>query len=852
MGSGLGTGIHTLESKMEIINGPSPNPSIRMRRDMVNLPLISAETAFGMGWRFPELQRLYGTDGTLDHNSEKIMLVYGNFKYIVFERNDDGSFNSPKGDYTTFQAIGEPFGGFIRTTKEGVSFVFDSNGLLIGRTDRYGRRTNYNYDAEKLSQIVHNNGTVSSFVYGTDDLIDTITDPQNRVTNFEHDENKNLIRITDPDGTSKNFSYGPDHALLGQTDKLGRATSYAYDEEGNVTDIIRPDHSTAGVRLQQASFFGSDLGTEQNPFTVGMSGEVASTLMDARGNEQKLKTNEFGAVVEMIDSLGRNVFIGRDEDNNVTWTGENRSTAYWHRFRYDDFGNPTEIISILGTLGHEGRTYQYMANPGDNFHRPIAIVDRYRSNWKISYQHDRFGNVIEARDAENNVFHLTHNLYGQTTSVRNSLNLNGRSFEYDSDGNVTAIVGLDHKVLGSFTYDSAGNVLTETNGQGQTTTFTYDSMNRRLTSMDSSGKGSTFGYDAVGGLTSVEDSKGGITRFEYDAFGRITKTTDPFGNSESFVYDGNGNVVSRTDQNGDTTTYIYDVLNRLTNRHYPNGTSVEYRYNSEGYLVFAANSDSEIIRDFDKIGRLTQETTRGGGQLTAVVEYGYHYHSDNMAFIRDSEMGLSRRIQYHYNRNNRLIKVGHPQGVSFGGANEFEFHYDKSQRRSEVRYPNGVASTFTYSPGKYNHLRTLSHRKGTETISSFTYEYDLNNYVTSLETTRSDITVNSPLSYSYDGLGQLASATKSTGTGNETFVYDDLGNRLQRDGESSDSTFNHQGQLANNKKFSFLYDKNGNMLKKTNLTTNEITEYTWNYENQLTQIVTRGEHRGRGEQNHSL
>ncbi len=125
------------------------------------------------------------------------------------------------------------------------------------------------------------------------------------------------------------------------------------------------------------------------------------------------------------------------------------------------------------------------------------------------------------------------------------------------------------------------------------------------------------------------------------------------------------------------------------------------------------------------------------------------------------------------------------------------------------------------------------------TIYSFTYFYNLNDYVTSLTTTRSEITVNSPLTYLYDTTNQLTSVTKPQGTGTETFTYDFSGNRLRRDGETTDSTYSTKNELTNDKTYTYVYDKNGNLTERTHTTTGEITTYTWDYENQLTSVTKK-------------
>ena len=837
---GVETGIYPVRSKMEIINGTTTRPSSQMRIDSVDIPLISAETEFGMGWRLQELQRLHGLSGTLRHDSARVMLVHGNFRYLIFVRKDDGSYESPKGDYSTLQAIGAPFGGFIRTTKEGTSFVFDSRGFLLGRTNRYGRKTTYSYTDDKLTRITHHNGDSTSLSYGADDgLIETITDPHGRATRFEHDGNKNLIRITDPDGTSKSFSYSPGHALMAQTDQLGNSTNYAYNERGSVNATVRADHSVVRIRSGQEILSGMNSGVQDSPHTVDFIKSGASVLVDARGNEQSFRTNQFGSIMKIVASNGLITTVQRDENNNLTHIsmyGTPRPFHFYTRSHwYDSYGN---VTAIEGTGYGLRRSYEYRSNPADNFHRPVAVV---AANQQNLYEYDDFGNIVMIKDPENNITQFTYNSYGQVSSVRRDRDLTGKLYQYDSNGGLEKVIDLAHKELAGFTYDAKGNITSYTDAKGNVTNYTYDSMNRMLTQIDAKGGVMTFTYNAKGKVTSLQDPNGGITRYTYDALDRMASRANPLGRIDYFTYDGNGNIASRTDGNGNTTTFEYDVVNRLVARHYPDGTSANYSYDIRDNLLRAENSSSKAVFTYDDLTDrlLTESTEPSASQPYSSITYEYRPYTNNLAAIRDSEMGHSRRILYEYDGNDRLAKIKHLKIPTFGGANGIEFSYDPAERRSRVEYPNGVVSSFTYSPGKYQHLRKLSHRKGTTELSSFTYSHDLKDYVTSLDTVRSEITVNSTVNYSYDVSGQLVSAGKAQGTGSETFTYDSRGNRLRGTGDTSDSTFNAYNQVINDKVYRYVYDNNGNRTKRTHIASGKVIEYSWDYENRLVQIIER-------------
>ena len=169
------------------------------------------------------------------------------------------------------------------------------------------------------------------------------------------------------------------------------------------------------------------------------------------------------------------------------------------------------------------------------------------------------------------------------------------------------------------------------------------------------------------------------------------------------------------------------------------------------------------------------------------------------------------------------------------------FFQKKSEKIRKKRPPRSLGY------GKLTHSITRtpvnsdgsSGKTTTTTHSSFTYSYNQNDLVTSLATTRSEITVNSPLSYLYDSTNQLTSATKPEGSGTGTFTYDLSGNRLRRDGETRDSGFSKRNELTDDKTYSYSYDRNGNLTERTHKSTGRITTYTWDYENRLTSVTER-------------
>jgi len=110
-----------------------------------------------------------------------------------------------------------------------------------------------------------------------------------------------------------------------------------------------------------------------------------------------------------------------------------------------------------------------------------------------------------------------------------------------------------------------------------------------------------------------------------------------------------------------------------------------------------------------------------------------------------------------------------------------------------------------------------------------------------LTTARSKVAVaQTNLAYVYDDLNRLTQATRPlVGDPAETFVYDPVGNRLQRDGQTVNSAFDNANRLMDDTTFTYIYDLNGNLTQKTDKTTGEVTDFTWDVQNQLVKVEKR-------------
>lgn len=77
------------------------------------------------------------------------------------------------------------------------------------------------------------------------------------------------------------------------------------------------------------------------------------------------------------------------------------------------------------------------------------------------------------------------------------------------------------------TYDTAGRLLTTTDGAGGVQTWTYDTAGRLATASDPLSHVTTYAYNTAGRLTSMTAPNTGVTSYTYDANGNLLTETDP-------------------------------------------------------------------------------------------------------------------------------------------------------------------------------------------------------------------------------------------------------------------------------------------------------------------------------------
>ena len=200
---------------------------------------------------------------------------------------------------------------------------------------------------------------------------------------------------------------------------------------------------------------------------------------------------------------------------------------------------------------------------------------------------------------------------------------------------------------------------------------------------------------------------------------------------------------------------------------------------------------------------------------------------------------------YSYDTLNRLTTLGNSWAGSFG------FSYDALSRRTQSTRPNGVTTNYSYD--KLSRLLSVLHqsctregalsecqsgpptradscvRWGCSTIDGAVYTLDAAGNRTSKADELAGVTSN----YSYDAIYELTQVTQGANT-TESYSYNAVGNRTASLGMGTYTT-NSSNELTAVNGVLYGYDNNGNTVTRTD--SNGTTQYTWDFENRLTQVT---------------
>jgi RHS repeat-associated protein len=781
-----------------------------------------------------EIQKVNGTD------VKKVEYQYDKFRNIIYRYDDasklkewwawsNSSSKNNKGGSQFLYPLGSMYN---ENTAEFISGVYafplshSVQNNLCGSEYQY-LQTRYVYD-EKYNLTYEyyrkeNGDAITSYSRNSDGTVSSKT--IDGVTTSYLYENGNLVKVITPvvnkNGATVNvateYRYYENGLLQVAIDPRGNRTDYVYDIIGRLKTVKLP-----GVDIINCE----DLMPDHDKYWL-------HRLIRPIGDEPPVGERSF------IIERPKITYDYNDVEDTCIVTNEEKQKTL---LRYDGLGHLVEVIKDYGGLAAK-TVYGY-----DSLWRLNKIIEPHSSGsdeaFTTHYKYNALGDVIEVDYPDNTKIQLNYNSATNDVTV---IDESGKTIvieDYDwNDRLVKADVknishtGAAFNQTWTFSYDSLGRKINETNPQNETTSFDYDYLGRlvqeRLPAVDVILPGGTdsttgfipaasYGYDDRGnkiwecgpnahersGITviPIESHK---TRYEYDALNRLRIITEPImGGSEAgsrttrIEYDLSGNRESVTDSNNLTITYEYDERNRLISETNAAGEVIKYSNNQIGNRISVTDPRGSISND---------------GTFTTWFVYD----------------GLNRHIR-------TVMPDATVPEKPFGDPQLFdnpyaEYTYYLNGQKESEKDPNGIVTNYEYD------VRNRLKKVTTDGTEMYSYFYDVTGKLTSMIDAEGLQT-----QYQYDYLGQVLKQTVGSGAKEQQetrYAYDKLGNKTwewQDYGVSNHETaqrktqyqYNALGMLtavvdAKGNTTSYYYDAAGNIRKVTDASGN-VTDYDYN------------------------
>lgn len=710
-----------------------------------------------------------------------------------------------------------------------VNYTYDSTGNLIQENTNAGHKVVYKYDSrnnriEEQNYLDSNNfvsnkkkydgfGRVVQETNGNGystikelDLMDRVISTTNplggKITNV-FDEMGRIIGVIYPraqsdqslrnnKGHSISYEYDGLGRLLRQIDADNKATLFFHDEDGKVIKRIERQNTDGSANSRVIQYTYDKLGrvlSETNPagktksFTYDDVGNVL-TLKDEAGRIMAFEYDKLDYLVKEKDPTGATAIYKYDKvGNRISSTNsENKTTS----FIYDSADRIKTVTDPTGKT---------QTNSYDIFGMRVSHIDQTGAT--TNYVYDKLGRITSETNLQGTKTTYTYDKAGR----RLSQDIVGKktTYVFDNFGRLKTTTNPSGAVE-SFVYDADGNIIEDTDGNGNKISYTLNAINQVVKKTYADGTNNTFVYDNWGGLVSVKDGLGTIdyiytnkgqrasekrtfsdlsksytTSYTYHPDGKIASVTDPANKKIDYSYDGRGLLKSVAFGGKTLASYTYSPVGNATKVTYGNGVTNNISYNDtqrmDGFAI--KNSAGQ-----DLFGRMYSYDERGN--TTKIVENG------------------SRTIEYGFDA---LSQITSEKIINGADVNEFKFTYDKWGNRTALTTPHEQTS-YKFESG--NDQLTNANYNSRLSVDT---TYDKNGNITKETYTRLGNKVRD-VSYIWNNRNKLSSIEYTDNSRplfmpslpkNELiFVYDFAGNRAKKTSNGKSTYYINRGVAVQN------------------------------------------------------
>ncbi len=695
-----------------------------------------------------------------------------------------------------------------------------------------------------LARIVDRSGNALNFTYGytnpTDNwpLLTGIADGNTGMTllSISRDTTGFVTSVADAYGRSVVYSKDSATARLNQVSQIaptGAANpplryTYGYSQVAASDDYpqygstfpflhtITVPSPTGGGTSTATINYSTDMNASVTSIQDGNGYTTNFTVVDANHTQVTTKDAAGNQVYTYVGSFDGNL------SKTLTTDGTGRMVS---QEVYSDPNDPYRPSAVYDGNGFVAGSSTHIAPGGSATISASPFGYVYFPNWQIVLN----GLVVATAASPNgwsfsgstSTFTVGSPMTAATGDYQVQYNSGGTSVPYYGYSGSLSVVTGSAKPPTTFTWDSHGNLLSETSPRGTTTTYTYDYSHFALGELTQVQQGSkaptTYAYFEPSGLPqSVTAPLPGTTgsaqtvtvSYTYDGLGNVLTVTAPGNNAASAItttynyttdgsysqsaamgqpltvtnnlgkvthlrYDAQGNTVAVKDALGNETDMAYDIRNAPLQTILPatgqtgsghGGSQTTYLYAEPS--AFATAQWPAVTLQY---GPATSVTSYDEGSVGAIRQVSYAYGPEGETL---SVSGSTEPVAYVYDGLYRL------KTLTDGGGHTTSYFYTPAGDTAQVVYP-GASSTPPTTPlaaGSYDTItfpaydadgNLLSRVDGNNVTTTYAYNTP-DSLLTDIAYPAGSI---GSVHLSYDAYGRRNAMTD--GTGGQTYAYDD-------------------------------------------------------------------------------
>ena len=624
------------------------------------------------------------------------------------------------------------------------------------------------------------------------------------------------------------LSRGPNDDVLTINGSAGSQRKFVRDRRGStILSLSRKYFSGAGdassMRRVSAGIF--ELRDADGTATRFRADGKIDYIDDPNGNRVTLAYNAAGRLVTLTHASGDSISIGYNASGRITDVADSFGRSM--TFAYD-----VSNEHLLSAAADDGTTFSYTYDTGADVLKRHTLLSVTGGGTTRSFSYDSRGRLVNTSlvgnvspvsfaysdgrititdAAGSNQAFFDHR--GRVAKVTDARGFSALA-EYDKNDRIIRNTRSDGST-GKYEWCDCGSLTSFTDELGRKTTYANSGPFKETTQItDPKGSASSFTYDSAGNILSTIFADGSVeTLGDYTASGLPGVYTNRRGQSTTFAYNSRGQITNRTRSNAEIVEYVYDLRGRINSVQgpsgsivfgydtavdgdrlkevaFPTGRMLTYEYDNFGRrTVIRDNTGYETRYEFDAAGRLFR--VRDG---TSTILTTYSYDAAGRQSRIDHANGTF--TTYAYDASGNLLSVDNFR--SPGVANSF-FHYTYDSRNRRKTQVSGDGTwTYGYDPAGQLVSATLASTNAAIPNQSIQIKYDpagnrefmtrngqLTDYgsnalnqITTIDGTRQfydadgNLVFDGSSTFTYDDLNRLTSI--DDGMNQTSFAYDDL------------------------------------------------------------------------------